>query len=301
MNKNENDLQDGSIPQQQTKKNDPGSAKFIYFYHPDHVGSTSYVTDASGEVFQHIEYFPFGETFVEENNKNRTTYLYNAKELDEETGLYYYGARYYDSKTQVWQSTDPKAKDFPAFSPYCYTFHNPLNYCEPDGREPDEVLKTISDLGFVKFAADYYNGMTEKVSYSFDSKPNRVFWSGWPVAMNAARSFAEKNDAITLEMTSEGQRLEKLQKIMTDLGKKEGNTKFDYYIITDNLWKQVSKGFAGGAVGKVTAVLRRSAMRKDNIYEKDEKPKLLINLQKIKGMTLKEIEIEKEEDVDKNQ
>jgi hypothetical protein len=42
---------------------------FRYFYHPDHLGSTSYVTDASGEVYQHLEYFAFGETFVEEQKR----------------------------------------------------------------------------------------------------------------------------------------------------------------------------------------------------------------------------------------
>jgi hypothetical protein len=47
------------------------------------------MTDASGEVYQHLEYFAFGETFVEEHsNTDRTPYLYNGKELDEETGLY---------------------------------------------------------------------------------------------------------------------------------------------------------------------------------------------------------------------
>ena len=65
-----------------------------YYYHPDHLGSTSYVTDLDGEIFQHLEYFPFGETFVEESsNTQRTPYLFTAKELDEETGLYFYGCR----------------------------------------------------------------------------------------------------------------------------------------------------------------------------------------------------------------
>ncbi|WP_414709498.1 RHS repeat domain-containing protein [Ramlibacter sp.] len=45
-----------------------------------------------------MEYFPFGETWVEESsNTQRTPYLFTAKELDEETGLYYFGARYYDT------------------------------------------------------------------------------------------------------------------------------------------------------------------------------------------------------------
>jgi RHS repeat-associated protein len=100
---------------------------FQYYYHPDHLGSTSYITDASGEVYQHLEYFAFGETFVEEHsNTNRTPYLFNGKELDDETGLFYYGARYYDPKTSIWASVDPKADKFPGWSPYNYTFNNPL-------------------------------------------------------------------------------------------------------------------------------------------------------------------------------
>ncbi len=79
-----------------------------YFYHPDHLGSSSYVTDVDGEIFQHLEYFPFGETWVEESsNTQRTPYLFTGKELDEQTALYYFGARYYDPRTSVWQSPDP--------------------------------------------------------------------------------------------------------------------------------------------------------------------------------------------------
>ena len=59
-------------------------------------------------MFQHLEYFPFGETFVEEHsNTQRAPYLFTGKELDEDTGLYYYGARHYDPRTSLWQSADP--------------------------------------------------------------------------------------------------------------------------------------------------------------------------------------------------
>jgi uncharacterized protein RhaS with RHS repeats len=88
----------GKIPPGQINGSGNVTEAFRYFYHPDHLGSTSYITDASGEVYQHLEYFTFGETFVEEHsNTDRTPYLFNGKELDEETGLYYYGARYYDA------------------------------------------------------------------------------------------------------------------------------------------------------------------------------------------------------------
>jgi RHS repeat-associated protein len=113
------------------------SATFLYFYHSDHLGSTSYVTDATGEVYQHLEYFPFGETFVEEHsNTNRTPYLFNGKELDEETGLYYYGQRYYDPRTSIWQSVDPKAGKMPGWSPYASNFDNPVKFLDPDGQQP---------------------------------------------------------------------------------------------------------------------------------------------------------------------
>ena len=70
--------------------------KMQFYYHPDHLGSSSYITNLDGEVSQHIEYVPFGEVFIEErNNTWNTPYLFNAKEFDEETGMYYYGARYY--------------------------------------------------------------------------------------------------------------------------------------------------------------------------------------------------------------
>ena len=115
-----------------------GSAgTFLYFYHPDHLGSTGYVTDATGEVYEHLEYFAFGETFVQEHsNTDRIPYLFNSKELDEETGMYYYGARYYDPRNSIWQSVDPMAEKFPGWSPYNYAFDNPLRYTDPSGMAP---------------------------------------------------------------------------------------------------------------------------------------------------------------------
>ena len=64
-----------------------------YYDHPDHLGSSSYVTDPDGEIVQHLQCFLFGETLVEEHsNTPPTPYLFTAKELDEETGLYDLGA-----------------------------------------------------------------------------------------------------------------------------------------------------------------------------------------------------------------
>ena len=109
--------------------------KMQFYYHPDHLGSSSYITNLDGEVVQHIEYVPFGEVFVEErNNIWNTPYLFNAKEFDEETGLYYYGARYYDPHISLWITTDPIKNKYPNISSYCYTANNPVRFIDPDGR-----------------------------------------------------------------------------------------------------------------------------------------------------------------------
>ncbi|WP_431216257.1 RHS repeat-associated core domain-containing protein [Puia sp. P3] len=114
-----------------------GGADFLYFYHPDHLGSTSYVTDGSGEVYQHLEYFAFGETFVDEHsNTDAIPYLFNGKELDGETGLYYFGARYYDPRTSIWASVDPMTEKMPGWSPYNFGFDNPVRYMDPTGMNP---------------------------------------------------------------------------------------------------------------------------------------------------------------------
>ncbi len=115
--------------------------KLQYYYHSDHLGSASYITNLDGEVVQHIEYVPFGEVFIEErNNTWNTPYLFNGKELDEETGLYYYGARYYNPRISLWYGVDPLFDKYPAHSPYCYTMNNPVVLVDPDGEDTYLVI-----------------------------------------------------------------------------------------------------------------------------------------------------------------
>ncbi len=138
-----------------------------YFFHPDHLGSTSYITNLLGEVSQHMEYFAFGETFVEEHrSSNNSPYKFNGKELDEETGWYYYGARYYDPRISIWLSVDPLANvDYlmndEAYingehnggvvnsfnhNSYAYTYQNPIRYIDPNGKQTDShKLQGIED------------------------------------------------------------------------------------------------------------------------------------------------------------
>ncbi|MDM8564425.1 SpvB/TcaC N-terminal domain-containing protein [Candidatus Halobeggiatoa sp. HSG11] len=132
----------------------------LYFYHPDHLGSSAYVTDYRGDVYQHLEYFPFGEGFVEQSsNTQRTPYRFTGKELDEETGLKPFGARTYDPRTSVWLSVDPILDDylngkesmggiFNSFNLGLYTYGhlNPLKFLDPDGNRNISVDQKIQEL-----------------------------------------------------------------------------------------------------------------------------------------------------------
>ncbi len=125
--------------------------KLQYYYHSDHLGSASYITNLDGEVVQHIEYVPFGEVFLEErNNTWNTPFLFNAKELDEETGLYYYGARYYNPRISLWYGVDPLAEKYPGVSAYAYCVNNPVMLIDPDGMD----IWEIDGEGNAKFTND---------------------------------------------------------------------------------------------------------------------------------------------------
>lgn len=108
----------------------------FYYYHPDHLGSSTYLTDANGEVYQFYLNLPFGETMAEQHSLTEdfeTPYKFNGKELDTDTGYYYYGARFYDPKISIWLSTDPLMEKYPGFNPYAYCYQNPINIIDPTG------------------------------------------------------------------------------------------------------------------------------------------------------------------------
>lgn len=64
-----------------------------------------------------------------------TPYLFNVKEFDEETGMYYYGARYYEPRLSLWMSVDPLQEKYPNISTYCYAANNPIKFIDSDGRK----------------------------------------------------------------------------------------------------------------------------------------------------------------------
>jgi RHS repeat-associated protein len=118
-----------------------GEESNIYFYHSDHLGSSSFLTDGSGFATQHLQYLPFGEDLVHQQNTAAyyTPYTFSSKERDVETGLSYFGARYYDAGLSIWLSVDPMSDKAPGWTPYRYGFQNPVKYIDPTGLLESEI------------------------------------------------------------------------------------------------------------------------------------------------------------------
>ncbi|WP_405543364.1 polymorphic toxin-type HINT domain-containing protein [Streptomyces phaeochromogenes] len=130
-----------------TKTAKPGwfYEKDQFYYHTDHLGSTTYGTDEKGRIAEHLDYFPSGEVWVDENKGEKAPYQFSGKELDEETGYTYHGARYYNSRTGLWQSPDPIIGDYlngqgnngvynsANLNSYGYAYGNPVRNIDSDG------------------------------------------------------------------------------------------------------------------------------------------------------------------------
>ena len=124
----------------------------VFFYHSDHLGSTSYITDANGNATQFVSYKPYGEALVDEHATSfEQPWKFNGKELDAETGLYYYGARYYEPVLALWYGVDALAEKYPSIGGYVYCVGNPVKLVDPDGEKviahdkdsQNSILKTL--------------------------------------------------------------------------------------------------------------------------------------------------------------
>ena len=114
------------------RKDSDGS---VYYYHPDHLGSTTLVTNATGGVVEKTEYEPYGEVLSGGNDR----YTFTGKELDT-SGLMYYGARYYDPVPGRFIQPDTLLPDMynpQALNRYSYALNNPYKYTDPSGNEAE--------------------------------------------------------------------------------------------------------------------------------------------------------------------
>ena len=109
----------------------------LYYNSNDHLTSASVITNVSGGVVQKLDYLPFGSERVNVKTSGfDTRFTFTDQEKDDESGLMYYGARYYNPVIGRFTSVDPAFDNFmepQSFNKYAYTQNNPLKYIDPTG------------------------------------------------------------------------------------------------------------------------------------------------------------------------
>ena len=88
-------------------------------------------------------------------------HTFSAKEKDSETGLSYFGSRYYSSDLSIWLSVDPMSDKYPSLSPYVYCANNPIKLVDPDGEEMTKFEDANGNL--IKQIDDGSNAVFQQV------------------------------------------------------------------------------------------------------------------------------------------
>jgi len=176
-----------SIPLLHSPKADAETDETVYYLLTDHLGSVDVVLDEGGNVVERRDYLPYGSARAEvkEPGAPETTQGFTGKELDDETGLQYYGARYYDPLIGRFVSMDPVVKDegskpladvLPnpqALNAYSYVTNNPLKFVDPTGMYKEDVHYDMTY--FVAMVAGLSDYQSRAVAY-YDQMTDR--WSG---------------------------------------------------------------------------------------------------------------------------
>ena len=176
--------------------------RILFWHHPDYLGNVDLITERDGYAHEFFMYNPWGEEMHQWSANTyafTSPYRFNAKELDPETGLAYYGARYYQNKLGVWLSVDPLAlEEYNAtMSPYNFTDNNPVMLLDPDGRDVvyfnrqgKEVYRIASSTKFTTFVIHKNADVHVMDKTHFDSK------AGW-VQAKMPNVIREKGDIPT--------------------------------------------------------------------------------------------------------
>ena len=179
----------------------------IYFYHPDHLGSASWITNSQGQAVQYIHYMPYGELWVNQQaNSYDERFKFTGKERDAETGYDYFGARYYSSMLGHWLSVDKLADDYPHITPYAQSAWNPIKYKDPDGNFVGTAIDIICvGMDIYSLAKNLAEGNTQAAlvdagALAIDALAVLVpgVTAGAGIAVKAARAADKGKDVVTV-------------------------------------------------------------------------------------------------------
>ena len=252
----------------------------LYYYNKDHLGNNREVVNASGNVQQLTNYYPFGAPYTDPKavvNASLQPYKYNGKELDLMHGLntYDYGARQYYPILCRWDRVDPLCEKNPEISPYAYCANNPTNAIDPDGRSVWtkgakllwKVGKQVAKKGpsALKEASTYTSAFTDiKEDFNTMTDGNA---STWDRAVAGVSLISEIVSPISLK---EGKAIYNNAKSLVH-GNSKMSTKAQhaYDIINTKTNKVVKTGVSGGPIKDEKSVRAETQVKKWNKQEGD--------------------------------
>ena len=186
-----------------TAGGDPSLRQLIRYQFGNHLGSASLELDDAGQIISYEEYAPYGSSTyqaVRSQTEAAKRYRYTGKEHDEESGLYYHGARYYAAWLGRWTATDPAGLvDGP--NPYVYGRSSPLSYtdstgtqCDPTNQScVDPTLATVDGQSLTCHAPDSSSNTSTSSSFSVASGASSLLGSfltpTLPAVTSSARTF----------------------------------------------------------------------------------------------------------------
>ncbi len=154
----------------------------------DHLGSVRVTLDQTGNVDSWTDYYPFGKESRSSSSANKPREQFTGKERDAESGLDYFGARYYNADIARWVSVDPMNGKYPSLTPYNYAASNPISFVDPNGLDVvyfddqgNEINRMASDKRF-----ETYVRVAEGTSGSVSSEVSGVNGSFMQAAMPKA-------------------------------------------------------------------------------------------------------------------
>ena len=199
-----------ALVEDRTTGTDKGPAALTRYQHANHLGSALLELDDAASIITYEEYFPDGATSYQAVTSQTETpkrYRYTGKERDTETGLYYYGARYYAPWLGRWTACDP-AGLVDGLNLYAYVRCNPASYGDPAGLQSDSdtAIEYRDPAGVQNFIFFHSENVPGKQSLNelhtamqengedFSEKSIEPVWTGQVWRLQPARHHAADKD-----------------------------------------------------------------------------------------------------------